>query len=195
MDRTEDMAAGWKWANSGSMFGIVKDRQTLSQTFTFAGTEVSQGSLTWFDANRAAWRNIDWFGRPNSYSVTLTDAYGTSWVIGEYTSEVAGGNSYSSPPGSDWGTSYGKQTWFAKSGLNSFLLQPGATYTLNFNSLSPYNPDGSVDDRTTFLDDIVLTATPVPEPGTGLLIGLGGLMLALRRRRASSGLDGTLLRS
>ena len=183
VDRTEDMAAGWKWAHSGSMFGIIKDRQTLSQTFTFSGTEVSVGSLSWFDANRAAWKNIDWFGRANSYNVTMTDAFGSSLLIGEYTSEVAGGNSYSSPPGNGWWTDEGKKTWFAKGSLNSFLLSPGNIYTLSFNSLSPYNGDGSIDDRTTFLDDILLTATPVPEPVTGLLMGLGGLMIAVQRRR------------
>ena len=185
VDRTEDMAAGWKWAHSGSMFGIIKDRQTLSQTFTFSGTEVSVGSLSWFDANRAAWKDIDWFGRANSYNVTLTDASGSSLLIGEYTSEVAGGNNYSTPVGNGWWTDEGKKTWFAKGSLNSFLLSPGNIYTLSFNSLSPYNADGSTDDRTTFLDDILLTATPVPEPETWLLMAVGGLLLAVQRRQAS----------
>ena len=31
--RTEDFAAGWKWARTGDVFGIIKDRQTMSQTF------------------------------------------------------------------------------------------------------------------------------------------------------------------
>ncbi|MCA3005246.1 MAG: hypothetical protein IOD15_07765 [Phycisphaerales bacterium] len=61
------------------------------------------------------------------------------------------------------------------------------TYTLSFNSLSPYIRDvmgniTGVDDRTTFLDDIVLTTQPIPSPGVAVLLGLGGLLAARRRR-------------
>ena len=67
------------------------------------------------------------------------------------------------------------------------------TYTLKFNSLSPYynDKDGvqQVDDRTTFLDDISLTAldiSQVPEPSTLAIFGLGSLGLAFLRRRRTS---------
>jgi hypothetical protein len=179
--RTEDFAAGWKWAHTGDVFGIIKDRQTMSQTFT--ATESGIGTLSWFDANRAAWRQTEWFGRPNDYSVTITDSLGNMQLIGNYSSEVAGGNSYSgSGPG--WWTTEGKSTWFAKSGTG-FSLVAGMSYTLSFNSLSPYNYDAGgnitgVDDRSTFLDDISLTV--VPAPGAAALLGLGGLLAARRRR-------------
>jgi hypothetical protein len=179
--RTEEFGAGWKWARTGDVFGIIKDRQTMSQTFT--ATESGIGTLSWFDANRAAWRNIDWYGRPNDYSVTITDSLGSMQLIGNYSSEVAGGNSYSgSGPG--WWTTEGKSTWFAKSGTG-FSLVAGMSYTLSFNSLSPYNYDAGgnitgVDDRSTFLDDISLTV--VPAPGAAALLGLGGLLAARRRR-------------
>ena len=183
--RTEEFGAGWKWAHSGDVFGIIKDRQTMSQTFT--ATESGIGTLSWFDANRAAWRNIDWYGRPNDYSVTITDSLGSMQLIGNYSSEVAGGNDYSSPVGDGWWTTEGKSTWFAKSGTG-FTMVAGMSYTLSFNSLSPYNYDAGgnitgVDDRTTFLDDISLDVVRViPEPGTAALLGLGGLLAARRRR-------------
>jgi len=181
--RTEDFAAGWKWAHTGDVFGIIKDRQSMTQTFTAA--EDAIGTLSWFDANRASWREHDWFGRSNDYSVTITDSLGNVQTIGSYTSVVAGGNSYSNPVGDQWHTVFGKSTWFAKTGA-SFVLQAGMTYTLSFNSLSPYNYDANgnitgVDDRTTFLDDIALTTQPIPTPGALALLALGGV--AARRRR------------
>jgi hypothetical protein len=186
--RTEDFATGWKWAHSGDVFGIIKDRQTMSQTFT--ATETGTGTLSWVDANRASWREHDWYGRPNDYSVTLTDALGNVQTIGSYTSEVAGGNSYSgSGPG--WWTTEGKSTWFAKSG-SGFTLVAGMAYTLSFNSLSPYLYDANgnvtgVDDRTTFLDSISLNMNIVPLPpaalaGLSSLVGIGAFS-AIRRRR------------
>lgn len=180
--RTEEFAAGWKWARSGDVFGIIKDRQTMSQTFTAAESGV--GTLSWYDANRASWRELDWFGRPNDYSVTLTDAMGNVQTIGNYTSEVAGGNSYSGS-GSGWWTTEGKSTWFAKSGTG-FTLVAGMSYTLSFNSLSPYIYDSNgnitgVDDRTTFLDDISLTVQ-IPAPGSVAMLVIGGVLVARRRR-------------
>jgi hypothetical protein len=182
---TEDFAAGWKRARTGNVFGIIQVRQTMSQKFT--ATESGIGTLSWFDANRAAWRGLDWFGRPNDYSVTITDSLGRMQLIGNFTSEVAGGNSYSGS-GSGWWTTEGKSTWFAKSGTG-FTLDAGMTYTLSFNSLSPYIYDVSgnitgVDDRTTFLDDISMRVVPpVPEP-SAMIAALIPATLLLRRRRS-----------
>lgn len=179
--RTEEYAAGWKWAKAGDVFGIIKDRRTMSQSFmaTTSGT----GSLTWYDANRAAWRDNDWYGRPNDYSVTLTDSLNNVQVLGDFTSEVAGG-------GSGWWTTAGKAGWKARS-VSNFTMQAGMNYTLSFNSLSPYyydaNGNQKVDDRTTFLDDISLTASPVPEPTTLSLFSLGAIGCAFLRRRRQQG--------
>ena len=178
--RTEEYAAGWKWAKEGDVFGIIKDRQTMSQSFK--ATTSGPGLLTWHDANRAAWRDIDWFGRPNDYSVTLTDSEGNVQTLGNFTSEVAGGN--------EWWTSAGKAGWYARS-VSGFNLQAGTIYTLNFNSLSPYYLDSNgvqqVDDRTTFLDDIILTdnigVTAVPEPSSFGLFSLVAVGCAFLRRR------------
>ncbi|MCE2653289.1 MAG: hypothetical protein LW650_07250, partial [Planctomycetaceae bacterium] len=125
-------------------------------------------------------------GRLHDYSVVITDALGNAQLIGSYTSVVAGGNSYSQLVGNGWWTTDGKTTWFPRTG-ESFILQAGMTYTLSFNSLSPYIRDvmgniTGVDDRTTFLDDIVLTTQPIPSPGVAVLLGLGGLLAARRRR-------------
>jgi hypothetical protein len=70
-------------------------------------------------------------------------------------------------------------------------MQAGMNYTLSFNSLSPYyydaNGNQKVDDRTTFLDDISLTASPVPEPTTLSLFSLGAIGCAFLRRRRQQG--------
>lgn len=181
--RTEDFAAGWKWAKSGDVFGIIQNRQTVSQTFT--ATVSGTGTLSWFDANRASWREHDWFGFPNDYSVTITDEFNNTQTIGNYSSQVAGGNAYSTPPGCwdaptnnyCWWTTQGKSTWFPKSGTG-FTILAGRTYTLNFNSLAPTpcpagavapGTDPSVCDRSTFLDDISLAVTnqaPVASPAS-----------------------------
>jgi hypothetical protein len=184
--RTEDFTTGWKWAHSGDVFGIVKDRQSMSQTFT--ATEDAVGTLSWFDANRSSWRADTFFGRQNNYSVTITDALGNTQVIGNYTSEVYLGldsNSWINA-GDDRFSLAGKQGWFAKSGA-TFILQAGMSYTLSFNSLSPFITDANgnvtgVDDRTTLLDDIVLTTQPIPAPGAIALMGFGALAAARRRR-------------
>jgi hypothetical protein len=163
--RTEDFATGWKWAKTGVVFGIIKDRQVMSQTFT--ATENATGTLSWFDCNRNSWRGDTWFGRPNDYSVTLTDSLGNTQLIGNYTSQVFGGleaNSWNNV-GDDRFLLPNKQGWFSRSGA-SFTLMAGMTYTLNFNSLSPYLTDSNgnitgVDDRTTLLDDITIGTTPI----------------------------------
>jgi hypothetical protein len=173
--RTEDFAAGWKWAKAGVVFGIIQGNQTMSQKFTAATS--GEGTLTWYDANRAAWREHDWFGRPNTYSVTLLNDSTGNIQLGTFTSKVAGGNSYSDPPGDAWWKLDGKQGWYARS-ASGFNLQAGMSYTLSFNSLSQ-------DDRSTFLDDIslTLTSTIVPEPSTMAIFGLGSIGLAYLRRR------------
>lgn len=210
VDRTEDFAAGWKWARSGVIFGIIKDRMVMSQTFTFTGFEVSSGQLKWWDANRPSWRDNEIFGQPNPYKVTLTDNLGNQQVIGEYESKVASNlseaevlaNTYADRADDRW-SDENKKKWFEKAGLNDFTLIPGRTYTLSFNSMSPPCPGGQncdpsapsyngFQDRTTFLDDIVLTAQPlggpdpstqIPVPGSLLLLGLGGVLPFLLRRR------------
>ena len=164
--RTEDFATGWKWAKTGVVFGIIKDRQQMTQTF--AAPQNAVGTLTWSDCNRNSWRTDTWFGRPNNYSVTVTDNLGNVQVIGNYTSQVFGGleaNSWANV-GDDRFTLANKQGWFARTGA-TFNMVAGRTYTLSFNSLSPYILDNlgnitGVDDRTTLLDDIVLTSTVVP---------------------------------
>lgn len=184
--RTEDFAAGWKWAKAGAVFGIIQGNQTMSQKFTAATS--GEGTLTWYDANRAAWRDIDWFGRPNTYSVTLlNDSTGTIQTGGTFNSEVFGGNSYSTPVGDGWWTPEGKKGWYTRS-ASGFNLQAGMSYTLSFNSLAYYvdnNGVKQVDDRSTFLDDISLnlTSTIVPEPSTMAIFGLGSIGLAYLRRR------------
>ncbi len=171
---TEDFTTGWKWARSGNAFGIVGVRSTLSQTFT--ATQDFIGTLSWFDANRSSWREHTWYGRPNDYSVTVTDTNGNVQVIGNYTSQVYLGLAENSwiNAGDDRFSLAGKQGWFARASAD-FNLAAGMTYTLSFNSLSPYwyNSEGAItgaDDRVTLLDDVVLTtravptATPTPTP-------------------------------
>ena len=158
----------------------------MSQTFT--ATEDAIGTLSWFDANRSSWRENTWFGRQNNYSVTITDSNGNVQTIGSYTSEVYLGldsNSWANI-GDDRFSLAGKQGWFSRTG-NSFVLQAGMTYTLSFNSLSPYITDANgnitgVDDRTTLLDDISITTSPIPTPGAMALLGLGALVGGRRCR-------------
>jgi len=195
--RTEDYAAGWKWAQDGSVFGIIKDQQMMKQTFT--ATETGLTTLSWFDANRPSWKTDTYFGRQNDYSVTLTEVgLGTSLQIFSGRSEVYLGlesNSLINSTNDNRFTAEGKKGWFAKSS-DAFLLESGKTYTLSFNSLSPNYVDNGVtkiDDRSTFLDNISLRSSQaVPLPGTLaiLIAGAGGLLLGTGRRRrvqASSG--------
>jgi len=187
--RSEDFATGWKWAHTGDVFGVIKDRQTMSQTFV-ADADAT-GILSWYDTNRNSWREHTWYGRPNEYSVTVTDNLGNVQVIGSYMSQVYGGlesNSWTNT-GDDRFLLANKQGWVARTG-NSFNLVGGRTYTLSFNSLSPdiYDSNGNitgVDDRTTLLDDISLMgfAPTVPEPSTMAIFGLGSLGFAYLRRQ------------
>ena len=194
--RTEEYAAGWKWAQEGSVFGIIKDRGTMSQTFT--ATEDARMTLSWFDANRPSWNTDTCFGRPHDYSVTLIEvgSANPAATIASFTSQVFLG--LESNSNNNWGddrfSTAGKQGWYARSS-NEFDLISGRSYTLSFNSLSPYYLDNGVtkvDDRTTFLDNISLRSQAVPLPGTLaiLIAGAGGLLLGNGRRRrvqASSG--------
>jgi len=177
--RTEEYAAGWKWAKDGGVFAVIKDRGTMSQTFV--ATEDSIGKLTWFDANRPSWKTDTWYGRPNDYSVTVTDSLSNIQTVGQYTSQVFGGlesNSWINA-GDDRFSLSGKQGWDSRTG-NDIVLKAGQTYTLSFNSLSPYWSDANgqhVDDRTTLLDNISLVATPTPVPESGSTLILLGLTL------------------
>jgi hypothetical protein len=149
--RTEEFAAGWKRARTGNVFGILKENGTLTQTFS--ATSDGVGTLYWYDANRASWREHDWFGRPHTYSVTVTDDLGNVQQLGTYTSVVAGGTNYSTPlplGGYGWWTTQGKNFWFARSSAD-FEMVAGRTYTLTFNS------EILNDDRTTFFDDISIS--------------------------------------
>lgn len=188
--RTEEFATGWKWAHTGDVFGIIKDRQTMSQTFL--ATTSGIGNLEWWDANRSAWREQTWFGRENNYSVTIADNLGNVQLIGNYTSKVYNGleaNSWSNL-GDGRFDLVGKQGWFAKSG-SPFSVVAGRTYTLSFNSLSPYiyNSSGvvvGVDDRSTLLDDVKLNVSAVPEPGSLSLLSVGCLSCVFFRRRRAA---------
>jgi hypothetical protein len=160
----------------------------MSQTFTASADSI--GTLNWFDANRSSWRGDTWFGRPNDYSVTLTDSFGNVQLIGNYTSQVFLGlesNSWANI-GDDRFSLAGKQGWYSRSG-NTVNLVSGVTYTLKFNSLSPYIYDNSgnitgIDDRTTLLDDIQMTVTPVPEPASLTALALGLAAIVRRRKNA-----------
>jgi hypothetical protein len=179
--RSEDFASGWKWAQDGGVFAMIRHRGTMSQTFV--ATEGGIGSLNWFDANRPSWRGDTWFGRPNDYSVTLTDAAGVVQTIGYYTSQVYLG--LESNSWNNWGddrfSTAGKEGWFPRS-ATGFVLTAGSIYTLAFNSLSPLYSDSNgitqSDDRTTFLDSISLSVSPMQVPEAGTVGALGVVALA-----------------
>ena len=104
-------------------------------------------------------------------------------TIGNYTSQVYLGlesNSWNNLPDDRWSTA-GRAGWIPRSG-DSFVLTAGSIYTLAFNSLSPfYNDSNGVtqsDDRTTFLDSISLSVSPMPVPEAGTVGALGVVAVA-----------------
>jgi hypothetical protein len=125
---------------------------------TFTATETGLGNLTWLDSNRS--NN----GGLQSYTVSLFDGTSTT-SLGTYTSAIGG---------------------FVGRSTSPFALANGVTYTLSFTGLSVYI--GTQDsDRTSFIDQVVLTSTPVPESSTWAMLVAGFVMVgaALRRRKAA----------
>lgn len=57
------------------------------------------------------------------------------------------------------------------------------TFTVNYGVTSDFSGSGNNNNRHAFLDDVTLTGSVVPEPGSLALLGLGSLMIAARRRR------------
>jgi hypothetical protein len=156
LTRNENPDHGWKVTVAGAVYVSIKERNILQQRFTVSRDTVV--TLEWVDANRPSWRSTEWYGRPNDYRVVLVPPDGGAIELGAYTSQVGGGNAYSTPPGNQWWTEVGKRTWFTRS-VPSISL-PSGDYTLRFESMSPFyvGADGGLiaDDRTTFLDDIRL---------------------------------------
>ncbi|MEM8784217.1 MAG: PEP-CTERM sorting domain-containing protein [Planctomycetota bacterium] len=66
-------------------------------------------------------------------------------------------------------------------GLDTLLASGLDLSSVTFTSEAVSGP-GS--DGTIFLDSILITGTPVPEPAAATLLGLGGALLAARRRKA-----------
>jgi hypothetical protein len=177
-----DYQSGWKNPQDGRVFGIVKDRQSLSQQFV-ADITTSTAMLMWYDTNRPSWRGNSWYGRPNTYSVTITDSAGGVQSLYQGTSQVAGGlesNSNVDARDDRWSPA-NLAKWDARSSA-PFSLVAGSLYTLSFNSLATLFSDGTVDDRTTFLDNIVLT-TQVPVPGAfaRFMAGVCGIVACARK--------------
>lgn len=100
-------------------------------------------------------------GGLQSYDVTIFDGVG-SVNIGTYTSAIGS---------------------FVARNSSTFTLTNGTTYTLRFTGLSSQ-------DRTAFIDNVVLAATPsaIPEPATWMILvaGFGLVGFAARRRTAIS---------
>jgi hypothetical protein len=125
---------------------------------SFTATETGVGNLTWFDANRSN------TGGQQSYTVSLFDGTSTT-ALGTYTSAIGG---------------------FVGRSTSPFALANGVTYTLSFTGLSIYT--GTQDsDRTSFIDQVMLTSTAVPESSTWTMLVAGFAMVgaAMRRRKAT----------
>ena len=124
------------------------------------GTGVLSQSFT---ATSTSGRGVSWLdsnrsnnGGLQSYTVSISDGL-TTTGLGTYTSNVGAFVARTSSP---------------------FLAVSGTTYTLSFTGLSN-------EDRTSFIDNVALTA--VPEPATWALL-IGGFTMvgfAARRRRAA----------
>ncbi|MBT8037245.1 MAG: PEP-CTERM sorting domain-containing protein [Verrucomicrobiae bacterium] len=70
--------------------------------------------------------------------------------------------------------------WYAD---QTVTLSSG-TYTFTDTAKFRWYNGGTANSHSTYLDDIVITGIPVPEPSSAVLIGLSGFMLILRRRKS-----------
>lgn len=81
----------------------------------------------------------------------------------------------------------GQQSTNVNLALSGLTGLTDTTVTFTFNGQFGVNPDftsGNDQTRQAFLDNLTLTGTVVPEPGSLALLGLGGMCMMKRRRRA-----------
>ena len=148
-------------ANEGTNRTFTGDDSTVISQLT--GTSASAGdllTLDFFGNSAAAGRG--WVG-----SVTLDGGSGTKVVLGSITLNMDASVA-------TWDQANAAATTFSVSAVQIATAGAGATYGVEFVGTTGSGFKG--------LDSVSLDV--VPEPGSLALLGLGGLLVAARRRRA-----------
>jgi hypothetical protein len=146
--------------SSGPAFEVLPDGSVQTGSFPIERTIIDTGLLTDDPHNHT------------HYETFVERALGILVFLEDDPMEVV----YSDP----------RDTWPIELTLAYTLIEKTGTAHYGWDGTGSIHVNGIVDSQSEVLGYTTFTAFPIPEPGTGSLVGFGLLGLACRRRRATS---------